>query len=64
MLDAVADYCRSSGCSLLEVLYAINEVVPEGKRYYTTDSLIDMYNVQLEILAEKDDAAEEEDAEK
>ena len=32
MTNAVADYTRISGCSLLEVLYGINECIDEDKR--------------------------------
>ena len=33
MTNAVADYTRISGCSLLEVLYGINECIDEDKKH-------------------------------
>ena len=44
MVADVTEFCRSSGCSLIEVLYAINEVLPDEKRFFTTGDLIDIYN--------------------
>ena len=37
MTNAVVDYTRISGCSLLEVLYGIIECIDEDKRNQTTD---------------------------
>ena len=59
MVDAMVDVCRFSGCSLLELLYAINEALGDDKRFFTTDSIIEMYNDELEKLAENEDAEQD-----
>jgi len=37
MNQAVVEYCNRSGCSLLEVLYGINEALSAEKKYQTAD---------------------------
>ena len=64
MTSSVADYCRLSGCNLLEILYGINESVEDGKRHFTTDSIIELFNEHLERLAENDNPDQEEEIEK
>ena len=56
MVNAMVDTCRFSGCSLLELLYAINEALSDEKRFFTTDSIVEMFNEELDKIAENDDA--------
>ena len=51
MMDAMVDICDFSGCSLIELLYAINEVIAAEKRFFTTDSLMEMIHEELDKLA-------------
>ena len=55
MNNAIIEICYNSGCSLLEMLYAINESLAEGKRNQTTDEIVEMFNEQLVQLAENED---------
>ena len=55
MVEAMVDYCKFSGCNLIELLYALNEAQPDEKRYQTTDSIIEMVNDELDKLAENED---------
>ena len=64
MEAAVVEYCRFSGCSLLEVLYGINENLDETKKFFTTESIIDMYNEQLVAIAENENSRKDEVLEK
>jgi hypothetical protein len=64
MEAAVVEYCRFSGCSLLEVLYGINENLDETKKFFTTESIIDMYNEQLVAIAENENPTKDELLEK
>lgn len=57
----VVAFCQQSGCSLLEILYAVNKALPEDKRYMTSDQIFEFYNEWLERLAENEDV--EKDAE-
>lgn len=59
MSAAAAEFCRFSGCSLLEFLYAINKTIPDDKRFFTSESLIAMFNEWLVKLAENDDPEKE-----
>lgn len=52
----VLELCHNSGCSLFTALYGINEALPAEKKHYETSSLIQLYNEQLERLAENEDA--------
>ena len=54
MTSSVVDYCRLSGCNLLEILYGINETLGDDKKHFTTDSIIELFNEHLERLAEND----------
>ena len=59
LIDMVADIvelCQLSGCSLLEMLYAINEELPDDKRHTTTDEIVEMLTEQLTLLAEAKNA--------
>ena len=64
MTSSVVDYCRLSGCNLLEILYGINETLADDKKHYTTDSIIELFNEHLERLAENDQPDQEEEIEK
>lgn len=44
MVDAMVDLCKFSGCSLLELLYAVNESISDEKRFFTTESIVEMFN--------------------
>jgi len=37
MNATVAEFCQHSGCSLLEVLYALNEALPGDKKFSDAD---------------------------
>lgn len=64
MSTAAAEFCRFSGCSLLEFLYAINKTIADDKRFFTSEQLIEMFNEWLVKLAENDDPEKEEEIEK
>ena len=63
MNNAIIEICYNSGCSLLEMLYAINESLAEGKRNQTTDEIVEMFNEQLVQLAENEDEIKDEEME-
>lgn len=64
MNAAVVEYCRASGCTLFDVLYGLNETLGEEKTYISSESIIEMFNDQLEALAENEDSAKDYDLEK
>ena len=64
MTSSVVDFCRFSGCNLLEILYGINEALEDGKKHFPTDSIIELFNEHLERLAENDQPDREEEIEK
>ena len=59
MVDAMVDLCKFSGCSLLELLYAVNESISDEKRFFTTESIVEMFNEQLEKLILIDDVEQD-----
>lgn len=64
MVADMVDICTYSGCTLLDLLYAVNEVLTDEKRHFSTDSIIDMFNEQLEGLAENEDVDKDAQLEK
>lgn len=54
MNAAVVEYCRVSGCTLLDLLYGLNEALGEEKTFMSTDSIVEMCVEQLEELAENE----------
>ena len=55
----VEEFCQQSGCSLLELLYAVNEALSADKKYLTSEEILQCFNEWLERLAENEDAEKE-----
>ena len=55
MVQDMVEVCTFSGCSLMDLLYAMNEALTEDKRFFTTDSVIEMFNEHMNALAENED---------
>ena len=58
MVEAMVQVCNFSGCTLLDLLYAMNEALADDKRFIKTEAIVIMYNEQLDKLAacENDDS--------
>ena len=63
MNKTIVEFCLGSGCSLLEVLYGMNEAIPQEKRLFESSSIIDSYNEQLVRLSESRDLEAEREVE-
>ena len=64
MNAATVEFCRLSGCTLLDFLFGLNEVIGAEKTYFTADSIIEMYNEHLIAIAENEDSAKDAELEK
>ena len=63
MNNAVVDFCNSSGCSLLELFYGLNDATEAEMRYLSQAHVIEFYNEWLERLAENEDPEQDEQIE-
>jgi len=47
----VVELCQSSGCSLIEAFYGLNEALPADKKHFSNEQVIEFLCEQLEQLA-------------
>ena len=54
MVEAMAEVCNFSGCTLLDLFYAMNEALASDKRFIETEAILIMYNEQFDKLAARE----------